>query len=68
MTFTTAVVQQQPAYPDEGPERAALRQQLDVTATLVRAERFPAIAGDHCRDCDFRPICPIQGAGSVTQR
>ncbi len=63
-----AVVQQQPAYPDDGPERTALRQQLDRAADLVRAESFPAIAGDHCRDCDFRSICPIQGAGSVTQR
>jgi hypothetical protein len=26
------------------------------------------VAGDHCRDCGFQPICPIQGAGSVTQR
>jgi superfamily I DNA/RNA helicase/RecB family exonuclease len=64
----SAVVQQQPAFPDDGPERTALRQQLDRAATLVRAESFPAVAGDHCRDCDFRSICPIQGAGSVTQR
>jgi RecB family exonuclease len=64
----SAVVQQQPAFPDDGPERTALRQQLDRAALLVRAESFPAIAGDHCRDCDFRSICPIQGAGSVTQR
>jgi RecB family exonuclease len=63
-----AVVQEQPAFPDDGPERAALRAQLDRAAALVRAETFPAVAGDHCRDCDFRPICPIQGAGSVTSR
>jgi RecB family exonuclease len=64
----SAVVQPQPAYADDGPERTALRQQLDRAAALVRAETFPAVAGDHCRDCDFRPICPIQGAGSVTAR
>ena len=41
----SAVVQQQPAFPDDGPERTALRQQLDRAATLVRAEasrRSPA--------------------------
>jgi superfamily I DNA/RNA helicase/RecB family exonuclease len=64
----SAVVQPQPAYADDSPERSALRQQLDRAAALVRSERFPAVAGDHCRDCDFRPICPIQGAGSVTAR
>jgi RecB family exonuclease len=64
----SAVVQQQPPLPDDGPERTLLRGQLGLAAALVRAEQFPAIAGDHCRDCDFQPICPIQGAGSVTTR
>jgi RecB family exonuclease len=64
----SALVQQQPPYPDDGPERSGLRDQLDRAAALVRAEIFPAVAGDHCRDCDFRSVCPIQGAGSVTQR
>jgi RecB family exonuclease len=63
-----AVVQQQPAYPDDSPERVALRAQLERAAALVRGETFPAVAGDHCRDCDFRSICPVQGAGSVTSR
>jgi len=63
-----ATVQQQPAVADDGPERLALRTALERAATLVRAETFPAVAGDHCRDCDFRSICPIQGAGSVTSR
>jgi hypothetical protein len=63
-----ATVQQQPPFADDGPERTVLRAQLDLAAALVRAESFPAVAGDHCRDCDFRPICPIQGAGSVTSR
>jgi ATP-dependent exoDNAse (exonuclease V) beta subunit len=63
-----AVVQQQPPFPDDGPERTALRAHLDRAAELVRAETFPAVAGDHCRDCTFVSICPIQGAGSVTSR
>ena len=63
-----AVVQQQPAYDDDGDERTTLRAQMERASSLVRAETFPAVAGDHCRDCDFKPICPIQGAGSVTQR
>jgi superfamily I DNA/RNA helicase/RecB family exonuclease len=63
-----AVVQRQPRFTDDGPERTALRQMLDLAAAHVRAETFPAVAGDHCRDCDFRSICPIQGAGSVTSR
>ena len=64
----SAVVQRQPAFSDDGPERTALRTQIELAAALVRAERFPAVAGDHCRDCDFRSLCPIQGAGSVTSR
>jgi hypothetical protein len=63
-----AVVQQQPAYDDDGDERTTLRAQMQRASSLVRAETFPAVAGDHCRDCDFKPICPIQGAGSVTSR
>ena len=63
-----AVVQQQPAYDDDGDERTTLRAQMERASSLVRAETFPAVAGDHCRDCDFKPICPIQGAGSVTSR
>jgi RecB family exonuclease len=64
----SAVVQQQSVQADEGPERATLRSQLERAAALVRAENFPAVAGEHCRDCDFVSICPIQGAGSVTAR
>ena len=62
------MVQQQPAYDDDGDERTTLRAQMERASSLVRAETFPAVAGDHCRDCDFKPICPIQGAGSVTVR
>ena len=63
-----AVVQQQPAYPDDSPERATLRTQLGRAAALVRGETFPAVAGDHCRDCDFHSVCPVQGAASTRDR
>jgi superfamily I DNA/RNA helicase/RecB family exonuclease len=63
-----AVVQRQPAFADDSPERASLRAAMERASSLVRQETFPAVAGDHCRDCDFKPLCPIQGAGSVTSR
>jgi superfamily I DNA/RNA helicase/RecB family exonuclease len=63
-----AEVQAQPEQPDDGPEREQLRQRLAWTAAQVRAERFPATAGDHCRDCAFVPLCPIKSAGSVVTR
>ena len=60
-----ATVQQQPGQADDGPERAALRGRLTRAAELLRTENFPAVAGQHCRDCDFVPICPIKSAGHV---
>lgn len=64
----TAVVQVQDVQPDDGPGRTALREQLRRTASLLRAESFPAVSGQHCRDCGFVPICPIKSAGSVTSQ
>jgi hypothetical protein len=64
----TAVVQQQPPYDDDAPERVLLREQMGRAAAVVRSETFPAVAGDHCRDCAFISVCPIQGAGSVVAR
>ncbi|RYP87694.1 ATP-dependent helicase [Nocardioides guangzhouensis] len=61
-----AVVQPQDPQPDDGPQRDDLRGRLGRTAALLRAESFPAVAGQHCRDCSFVPICPIKSAGSVT--
>jgi hypothetical protein len=61
----SATVQQQPDQADDGPERTMLRGRLARAAELLRTENFPAIAGQHCRDCDFVPICPIKSAGSV---
>ncbi|QIG43942.1 ATP-dependent helicase [Nocardioides anomalus] len=63
-----ADVQRQPEQADDGPERAALRGQLARTAALLRAEQFPAVAGQHCRDCAFVPICPAKSAGSVVSQ
>jgi RecB family exonuclease len=63
-----AVVQSQSPQPEDGPDRELLRQRLGHTASLLRAEEFPAVAGQHCRDCSFVPICPIKGAGSVTSQ
>lgn len=60
-----AAVQRQAEQFDDGPERTVLREQLERTASLVRAESFPAVAGQHCRDCSFVPICPARSAGSV---
>jgi superfamily I DNA/RNA helicase/RecB family exonuclease len=60
-----AEVQLQPGQAEDGAERDDLRARLGWTAGLVRAEQFPAIAGDHCRDCSFVPLCPIKGAGPV---
>jgi superfamily I DNA/RNA helicase/RecB family exonuclease len=62
---TSATVQHQPDQADDGPERAALRGRLERAASLLRTESFPAVAGQHCRDCDFVPLCPIKSAGPV---
>ena len=60
-----ADVQAQPVQAEDGPERDDLRARMAWTAAQVRAEQFPAIAGDHCRDCAFVPLCPIKSAGPV---
>jgi len=63
-----ARVQRQEPEPDEGALRQRLRGEIARAAGLMRAENFPAVAGAHCRDCSFVPICPIKSAGSVTNR
>jgi superfamily I DNA/RNA helicase/RecB family exonuclease len=64
----TAVVQAQDVQPEDGAARADLRARLGHAASLLRAESFPAVAGQHCRDCTFVPICPIKSAGPVTSQ
>jgi superfamily I DNA/RNA helicase/RecB family exonuclease len=63
-----AVVQTQPVQAEDGPAREGLRRELARTAGLLRSESFPAVAGDHCRDCSFVPLCPIKSAGPVTSQ
>ncbi|MCL8024918.1 ATP-dependent helicase [Nocardioides bruguierae] len=61
----TAVVQAQEAPDPDGPFRAELGTRLRRAAVMLRQESFPAIAGQHCRDCPFVPLCPIKSAGAV---
>jgi hypothetical protein len=60
-----AVVQPQPVQPDDGTERGQLRDDLARAASYLRREEFPAVVGQHCRDCSFVSLCPIKGAGPV---
>jgi superfamily I DNA/RNA helicase/RecB family exonuclease len=60
-----ATVQAQPVQADDGAERGDLRLRLQRAASLLRTENFPAVAGQHCRDCDFVPLCPVKSRGSV---
>ncbi|WP_082612293.1 MULTISPECIES: ATP-dependent helicase [unclassified Nocardioides] len=63
-----ATRQEQDPHADDGPERAALRSRITQVAHLLREETFPAVAGDHCRDCGFVPLCPVKSPGSVVER
>jgi len=59
------VVQPQAVADPDGESRAALRAELAMASALVRNETFPAVPGDHCKDCAFVPICPVKSAGAV---
>ena len=61
----TASVQPQDVQPEDGQARGELRRRLQQAAVMLRQESFPAIAGQHCRDCPFVPLCPIKSAGPV---
>ena len=63
---TSAVVQAQDATPDDAALRQDLRARLRGASDLMREESFPAITGQHCRDCSFVALCPARGAGPVT--
>ncbi|MBO9521627.1 MAG: ATP-dependent helicase [Nocardioidaceae bacterium] len=58
-----AVVQPQPVA-DEAA-REPLREALAQAAVYLRTESFPAVAGAHCEQCPFVPVCPIKSAGAV---
>jgi len=59
------VVQPQAVAAPDGADRTALQAELAMASALVRSESFPAVAGEHCKTCDFVPICPIKSAGAV---
>lgn len=61
----TATVQLQDVQPDGGTAREELLRRLQHAAVMLRQESFPAVAGSHCRDCPFVPLCPIKSAGPV---
>jgi ATP-dependent exoDNAse (exonuclease V) beta subunit len=59
-------VQRQPAQTEDSEVRRELRKQLAIAAERLRAEKLPAVSGDHCKRCDYLSLCPIKGAGAVT--
>jgi len=59
-------VQHQAAHADASDVRVELRRQLGIAAQRLRAEELPAVAGDHCKRCDYVSLCPIKGAPAVT--
>ncbi|THI95621.1 ATP-dependent helicase, partial [Nocardioides sp.] len=64
----TAAVQPQDAHADDCEERAALRAHIAHAARLLREEQFPAVSGEHCRQCGFMPLCPAKSPGSVVEQ
>ncbi|MCW2780594.1 MAG: UvrD/REP helicase [Marmoricola sp.] len=58
------VQRQEPQSPDD-EGHLPIERQLMTAANAIRKERLVAIAGDHCRNCNFQAICPIKGAGTV---
>jgi superfamily I DNA/RNA helicase/RecB family exonuclease len=60
--------QAQDTHAPDGPEREALRARIAGVAQLLRTETFPAMPGDHCRDCGFVALCPVKSPGSVVER
>jgi ATP-dependent exoDNAse (exonuclease V) beta subunit len=62
---TPAVEQHQGTHRDDSPERADLHAALATAAGYLRREEFPAVPGDHCKDCPYVSLCPAKGAGSV---
>ncbi|WP_125566886.1 ATP-dependent helicase [Nocardioides baekrokdamisoli] len=51
--------------PPEPGRPLAVVEQLDTASRAIREESFVARPGDHCRFCEFSPICPSTSAGSV---
>jgi ATP-dependent exoDNAse (exonuclease V) beta subunit len=59
-------VQHQPPQPPDDEGRRRIEVQLLDAVRLIRGEQFDATANDHCKFCDFAPMCPAQQpAGTV---
>jgi RecB family exonuclease len=59
------LVQAQAPQPADEHGVTQVEQQLMEAAEIVRSERLVARGGDHCRNCSFHALCPVQGAGTV---
>jgi superfamily I DNA/RNA helicase/RecB family exonuclease len=62
---TAAAVVQPQSAPADDEARDPLRAQLSGAVAMLRAESFPAVTGDHCKTCEFVPLCPAKSAGAV---
>ncbi len=58
-------VQAQPPLAPGDDGTTFIQAHLAEAVARLRAEDFPAIAGEHCKDCGFLSICPVKGAGTV---
>ncbi len=55
---------QAPQEPDDDGWVLAERQMAE-TVTTIRSEHFPAVAGDHCKFCAFKAMCPAETTPGV---
>jgi superfamily I DNA/RNA helicase/RecB family exonuclease len=55
----------QPKVQAQPPSPPQIEAQLQKAVAAVRGEAFVARPGDHCKRCEFQPICPAFASGSV---
>lgn len=55
----------QPKVQAQPPSPPQIEAQLQKAVAAVRDEAFAARPGDHCKRCEFHPICPAFASGSV---
>ncbi len=55
----------QPKVQPQPPSPPRIEAQLQQAVAAVRSEAFVARPGDHCKRCEFQPICPVYASGSV---
>ena len=58
-------VQTQPPQEPDDDGHKPIEAQLMSAVQAIRAEQFPAKAGDHCDRCTFKALCPVKGGGNV---